>query len=124
MLSHRLARGQRIRVLPRWIYAGDGLGGMLHTAGGREVLRSEFHIESIQRDLHSAEARGDYGEVDDMGMTHDMAGMPLPPTGGWTIGAYQCPPDPLNIHPNPAWPCGYDYCLGAPRNVRIANVRP
>ena len=59
-----------------------------------------------------------------IGITHDRAGMPLPKTGGWTIGAYQCPPDPLGIHPNPDWPCGFEYCPHAPTGLRIANLRP
>jgi hypothetical protein len=67
--------------------------------------------------------------------TKDMGGMPLPkgkdPDGkwvGWTIGAYQCPPDPIGLHPNPEWPCGFDYCPeqsgpppGCPVNIRIGQ---
>lgn len=47
----------------------------------------------------------------------DFAGMPKPkvkgPDGkwvGWSVGAIQCPPDPIGLHPNPDWPCGFDYC--------------
>lgn len=79
-----------------------------------------------------------YGEAVDAGQTPDPLlltdrdGMPRPkvmgPDGkwvGWTIGAYQCPPDSLGIHPNPDWLCGYDYCPTVPRppeNIRIANM--
>lgn len=67
-------------------------------------------------------------------MLNDKNGMPRPivkdTTGkwvGWTIGAYQCPPDPIGLHPNPAWPCGFNYCPSdlqkpsAPKNLRKAN---
>lgn len=68
-------------------------------------------------------------------MLTDTNGMPRPivkdATGkwvGWSMGAYQCPPDPIGIHPNPAWPCGFDYCPKdkqkptAPKNLRMANM--
>lgn len=54
----------------------------------------------------------------------DGAGMPHPKVGGWSVGVYQCPPDPLGLHPNPDWPCGTDYCPGSPKNVRVANASP
>lgn len=54
----------------------------------------------------------------------DFVGMPRPRVGGWSVGPFQCPPDPLNIHPNPDWPCGTDYCPGSPKNVRVANASP
>lgn len=48
----------------------------------------------------------------------DFSGMPRPkvkgPDGkwvGWSAGAIQCPPDKIGLHPNPDWPCGFDYCL-------------
>lgn len=77
-----------------------------------------------------------YGEAVDAGQPYtmpivDIYGMPLPKGKdangkwvGWSIGAVQCPPDPLNIHPNTEWPCGTDYCPGVPKNIRIANARP
>ena len=82
-----------------------------------------FVLEQNELGQNCRNTACDAGEnLSHLGMTHDMAGMPLPQTGGWTIGAYQCPPDPLGIHPNPAWPCGFDYCPGAPRNIRVANM--
>ena len=86
-----------------------------------------------------------YGSAVDAGQTPepllltDRDGMPRPKikdaTGkwvGWTIGAYQCPPDPIGLHPNPDWPCGYDYCPqdgnkpNQPTGIRVqlANARP
>lgn len=56
----------------------------------------------------------------------DFSGMPRPrgkgPDGkwvGWSTGAIQCPPDPIGLHPNPEWPCGFDYC-----KEPVANVVP
>lgn len=70
-------------------------------------------------------------------MLLDKNGMPRPIVKdingkwvGWSMGAYQCPPDPIGLHPNPAWPCGFDYCPNdlqkptAPKNLRIANMEP
>lgn len=70
-----------------------------------------------------------YGNYDN---AKDFHGMPRPkvkgPDGkwvGWSIGAVQCPPDPIGLHPNPDWPCGFDYCkdemgkLTAPLNFRL-----
>ena len=82
-----------------------------------------------------------YGESVDTGtpmlpdMDKDFDGMPRPkvkgPDGkwvGWTIGAYQCPPDTIGLHPNPDWPCGFDYCPknkpAKPINLKIVNLEP
>ena len=39
------------------------------------------------------------------------------------MGAYQCPPDPLGLHPNPLWNCGFDFCSGIPINQNPANIQ-
>ena len=41
---------------------------------------------------------------------------------GWTIGAYQCPPDPLGVHPNPDYVFDNTTPMTAPKHLRIANM--
>ena len=41
---------------------------------------------------------------------------------GWTIGAYQCPPDPLGVHPNPDYVFDSQTPLSAPKHLRVANM--
>jgi len=77
----------------------------------------------------------DSGQIFDPILATDADGMPRPfgkdSNGqwvGWTVGAFQCPPDPIGRHPNPSWPCGYDYCPKdkpqKPINLRIVNLAP
>lgn len=42
---------------------------------------------------------------------------------GWTIGAYQCPPDPLGVHPNPDYVFDNTTPINVPKNLRIANMK-